>query len=315
METTSTLVPPTKVATGFTDSTPLLNDPARLQARAEEDGFLFFRSFLPTEPLWELRRQILEIVQRYGWLRSDTPLMEGVADLDAVAASDARDKSLYAIGVTQDAYRDIQRLELFHTIPHHPKLIALYESLFQAEVLPHPRHIARVLLPSPSFAPTPPHQDYIYIHGTHRFWTCWFPLGDVPVDLGGLSMLRGSHREAVLDVARGRGAGGLEAILCGKDYTWMQDDYRCGDIITFPSHTVHKGLPNHQGAKIRLSCDIRYQPATEEIEERSLQPHFAVAPWEELYKGWKNEDLKFYRRKCPLNLCPPSRVNIRERPC
>jgi hypothetical protein len=315
METTTTLKSPTKVANGFTDSTPLLANPTALRDRAEEDGFLFFRSFLPVEPLWELRRQILGIVQRYGWLRSDTPLMEGVADLDAVAASDARDKSLYAIGVTQDAYRDIQRLELFHTIPHHPKLIALYQQLFQAEVLPHPRHIARVLLPSPSFAPTPPHQDYIYIHGTHRFWTCWFPLGDVPVGLGGLSILRGSHREAVLDVVRGRGAGGLEAILCGKDYTWVQDDYRCGDIITFPSHTVHKGLPNNQGAKIRLSCDIRYQPAKEEIEERSLEPHMGVASWEELYRGWQNENLKFYWRKRQLKLCPPTPANIRERPC
>jgi hypothetical protein len=315
METAATLAPPTEVVTGFADSTPLLGDAAALRARAETDGFLFFRGFLPTEPLWELRRQILQIVQRYGWLRRDAELMDGVADLDAVAASDARDKTLYSIGVTAAAYRDIQRLELFHAIPHHPKLIALYEKLFQTEVLPHPRHIARVLLPAPSFAPTPPHQDYIYIHGTHRFWTCWFPLGDVPVDLGGLSLLRGSHREPVLDVVRGRGAGGLEAILCGKDYTWVQDDYRCGDIITFPSHAVHKGLPNQQGAKIRLSCDIRYQPANEEIEERSLQPHMGVATWDELYQGWQNDDLKYYWRKRQLKLCLPTPANIRERPC
>jgi hypothetical protein len=315
MDNTTTLPPPSKVVTGFRDSTPLLADPAALQARVDEDGFLFFRSFLPVEPLWELRRQILEIVRRHGWLKDGTDLMDGIADIEAVAASDARDKSLYAIGVTAAAYRDIQSLELFHSIPHHPNLIRLYETLFQGEVLPHPRHIARVLLPSPSFAPTPPHQDYIYIHGTHRFWTCWFPLGDVPVSLGGLSMLRGSHREPVLDVARGRGAGGLEAILCGKDYTWVQDDYRCGDIITFPSHTVHKGLPNNQGAKIRLSCDVRYQPADEPIEARSLEPHFGVASWEELYRDWKDESLKYYWRKRTLQLCPPSPVNVRERPC
>ena len=315
MATTATLQPPNKVVTGFTDSTPLLKDAVALRARAEEDGFLFFRSFLPVEPLWELRRQVLGIVQRHGWLQAGTELMDGVADRDAVAATDARDKTLSSIGVTVAAYREIQRLELFHSIPHHPKLIALYANLFQAEVLPHPRHIARVLLPAPSFAPTPPHQDYIYIHGTHRFWTCWFPIGDVPVSLGGLSMLRGSHREPVLDVVRGRGAGGLEAILCGKDYTWVQDDYRCGDIITFPSHTVHKGLPNQLGDRIRLSCDIRYQPADEEIEERSLKPHMDVATWDELYQGWQNNNLKYYWRKRALNLCPPSPVNVRERPC
>lgn len=295
---------PSRVDTGFIDSTELLESPEALRARAAEDGFLFFRQFLPPEPLLELRRQILKIVQRYGWLKAGIDLMAGVADLEAVAMSDAQDKTLAGNGVTLAAYRDIQRLELFHTIPHHPQLIALYEKLFQAAVLPHPRHIARVLLPAPSFAPTPPHQDFIYIQGTHNFWTLWFPLGDCPLELGGLSVLRGSHREPVLDVVRGRGAGGFEAILCGKDYTWVQDDYRCGDILTFPSHTVHKGLPNQLGNRIRLSCDLRYQPVAEEIAEGSLQPHMNVAKWDELYQGWQNEALKYYWQKQELKLSP-----------
>ena len=301
---TSALPPPTRVASGFYDATPLLGDPDALRARSDEDGFLFFRGFLPVEPVLELRRQILAIVGRYGWLRAGTDPMEGIADLEAVAASDAQDKTLYAIGVTADAYRDIQCLELFHALPHHPKLLALYESLFGEAVLPHPRHIARVLLPSPSLAPTPPHQDYIYIQGTHRFWTCWFPLGDVPVDLGGLSILRGSHREPVLDVARARGAGGFEAILCGKDYTWVQDDYRCGDVVTFPSHTVHKGLPSRLRDHIRLSCDVRYQPAADPIEEGSLQPHMGVADWDAVYRGWTSDALQYYWRRRDLQLAP-----------
>jgi len=308
---------PSRVDTGFIDSTELLESPEALRARAAEDGFLFFRQFLPPEPLLELRRQILKIVQRYGWLKAGIDLMAGVADLEAVAMSDAQDKTLAGNGVTLAAYRDIQRLELFHTIPHHPQLIALYENLFQAAVLPHPRHIARVLLPAPSFAPTPPHQDYIYIQGTHNFWTLWFPLGDCPLELGGLSVLRGSHREPVLDVVRGRGAGGFEAILCGKDYTWVQDDYRCGDILTFPSHTVHKGLPNQLGNRIRLSCDLRYQPVAEEIAEGSLQPHMNVAKWDELYHGWQNEALKYYWQKQELKLSPwnPALMTAKERIC
>ncbi len=303
--------------TGFVDSTPLLANPDALRARAEQDGFLYFRRFLPTEPLLELRRQILQIVDRHGWLAKGTNLMDAIADLDAIAQSEARDKSLYAIGVTRDAYREIQALELFHTIPHHPNLISLYQTLFQADVLPHPRHIARVLLPSPSFAPTPPHQDYIYIQGTHQFWTCWFPLGDCPLELGGLSVMRGSHREKVLDVAKARGAGGFESILCDKDYQWIQDNYQCGDIITFPSHMVHKGTPNHLRNRIRLSCDLRYQSAHDEIEERSLAPHVGVATWEELYQGWTNEKLKYYWRAKDLRMSPwnPDYMQTKEKIC
>lgn len=309
---------PTRVTTGFFDATPLLADPAALRLRAAEDGFLFFRQFLPAKPLWELRRQILDVVNRHGWILAGTEVMDAMADRDAVAASDERDRSLRAIGVTKDAYREIQRLELFHAIPHQPRLLQMYELLFQAKVLPHPRHIARVLLPAPSFTPTAPHQDYVYIHGTHRFWTCWFPLGDVPLALGGLSVLRGSHQEPVLDVMRSTGAGGLEAILCGKDYEWVQDDYRCGDMITFTSHTVHKGLPNQMVDRIRLSCDIRYQPADEDVEEHSLQPHLNVATWDELYTGWTNPQIQYYWKQKPLKVTVATgpTVDIKERrPC
>ena len=160
------LARPYKVETGFCDSTPILTDDSTLRTRAGEDGYLFFRSFLPAEPLLELRRQILGIVQRHGWLRAGTDPMEGICDLDAVAKSDASDKTLNAFGVTADAYRDVQKLELFHSLPHHPKLLALFESLFQATVLPHPRHITRVLLPAPSFAPTPPPPG-LHLHPRH----------------------------------------------------------------------------------------------------------------------------------------------------
>lgn len=300
----TTYYPDANIETGFEDRTPLLTKPAELRRAAQEDGFLYFREFLPREEILELRRQMLEIVERHGWMKKGTDRMEGIADLEAISASDFRDESLKQIGVTRDAYREIQCLELLHTLPHHPKLIGLYEALLGEAVLPHPRHIARVLLPAPSFAATPPHQDYPHIQGTHNFWTCWFPLGDCPEALGGLSVLRGSHREGVLAVAEAQGAGGRESILCGKEYQWAKGDYGCGDIITFPSHMVHKGLPNQLGDRIRLSCDLRYQPANEEIEEKALATHFDVAPWEEIYRGWESTEYQYYWRRKSLKMAP-----------
>jgi hypothetical protein len=290
--------------TGFTDSTDLLDSPEALRRRADEDGFLFFKRFLPTEPVLELRRQILEVVRRHGWIKSGSDLMDGLCDMEAVAAAAAGEGWVRANGLTPAAYAEVQKIELFHALPHHPKLIALYETIFGCDALPHPRHIARVLLPAPGAAPTPPHQDYIYIQGTHQFWTCWFPLGDCPIELGGLSILRGSHQEAVLDVHRAQGAGGFESILCNKAYDWIQDNYQAGDIVTFPSHTLHKGLKNQLGDRVRLSCDLRYQPAEQEIEEKSLVPHMMLGTWEDIYAGWKNPDLKYYWQKRVLKLSP-----------
>ena len=309
---------PTRVsAETFADSTALLGQPEALRARADADGFLYFKQLLPREPLLELRRQVLQVVDDHGWIKAGTKLIDGIADLDAVARTDGEDASLARIGITAAAYRQGQGLELLHLLPHHPKILSLYSMLWGEDVLPHPRHIARVLLPAPSAAPTPPHQDYIYIQGAHAFWTLWFPLGDCPTELGGLSILRGSHREPVLDVVAQQGAGGRESILCGKDYEWVQGDYACGDVITFPSHTVHKALPNQHRDRIRLSLDLRYQPADQPIEAKSLEPHMGVATWEELYADWQNEDLKYYWRSRSLKMSPwdGSLLQSKERIC
>ena len=167
----------------FFDATSLLDDPAALRHRAEQDGYLFFKHFLPTEPLLELRRQMLEICERYGWLAHGHDLMEGVIDETAINQVPP-EQMRTDIGVSNDAYRAVQKLELFHTLPHHPKFLSLYRNLFGTEVIPHPRHIARMITSHRAVFPTPPHQDFIHIQGTPQTWTCWFPLGHGPRERG-----------------------------------------------------------------------------------------------------------------------------------
>jgi hypothetical protein len=49
--------------------------------------------------------------------------------------------------------------------------------------------------------------------------------------------------------------------------------------------------------------DVRYQSADEPIEERSLKPHCEL-DWEEIYSGWKSDDLKYYWQKFPQKISP-----------
>jgi hypothetical protein len=299
----------------FEDSTPLLEDPAALRARADRDGYLFFKCFLPAEPLLELRRQMLEICARRGWLAPGHDLMEGVIDADAI--NQVPDEQMRTdIGVSNEAYRAVQKLELFHTIPHHPKLLSLYRNLFGKEAIPHPRHIARMITCHRSVFPTPPHQDYIHIQGTPQTWTCWFPLADCPREMGSLTVLRGSHRNGVVAVAPAKGAGGLAAILCPHEIDWVEGDFELGDILTFPSTTVHRALRSQHRNRIRLSCDIRFQALDEDIHEASLKPHGDYS-WEDLYQGWKNLDVQYYWTKHNIRLSPwdPSILWQKERIC
>jgi len=284
------------------DSTALLSDPSALRKRAELDGYLFFRGFLPASDVLKVREDLMGVVRRHGWSRDDQPLMDGAVDPDVLRQVPA-EQLRTDIGVTAAMYDDVQRLESVHRLPHHPKLVAFYRSLFGGEVLVHPRHIVRMITPHHAMVPTPIHQDFPLIQGTSNTWTCWFPAGDCGRDLGGLAVLRSSHRNGYLPIQRAPGAGGITAQLCPGETDWVTADYAAGDVLTFPSYMVHKGtactLPN----RIRLSLDVRYQPMDEIVESRSLNPHCDLK-WEQIYADWKQDDLKYYWEKSPLRMSP-----------
>ncbi len=61
------------------DSKPVLAEPATLRSRALEEGYLFFRELVEPSVVLRLRRKVLEVCRRFGWLAEDAPLMERVA--------------------------------------------------------------------------------------------------------------------------------------------------------------------------------------------------------------------------------------------
>jgi len=284
----------------FVDSTSLLNDPKSLRERAAEDGYLFFKNRLPANEVLALRLELLTVVRKYGWLQPGQDALGDLIDFNAINALTDEEMHRTDIGVSAEAYHDVQRLESFHRLPHHPKLLEIYRALFENEVLVHPRHICRMITPHKFMVPTPPHQDFPYIQGSAHTWTCWFPVGDCTRAMGGLTVLKGSHRQGYLPVQPAKGAGGFAVPLCPHETHWVEGDYEIGDVLTFPCHTIHKALRSQSKDRIRLSLDVRYQPADEPVDESSLNPHCPLK-WEAIYANWKSHDLKYYWRKLPLN--------------
>lgn len=276
----------------FIDSTSLLNQPEALRERGEEDGYLFFRGLLPKEDVLSARRDLLKVVERYGWRQEGQDALGGKIDLDAL--NQVPDEEMREdIGVSAAAYHDVLRLESFNCLPHHPRLIALYRSLFQDEVLVHARHIGRMITSHRVMVPTPPHQDFPLIQGTSKTWTAWFPLGDCPRSMGGLTVLRGSHRLGYVPIQSSKGAGGIVAQTCPWETDWKEADFEAGDVLTFTSYTIHKALRCQHKQLIRLSMDVRFQPASEPIHESSLRPHAELA-WDDIYSGWNSREFQYY---------------------
>ncbi|HVX43014.1 MAG TPA: phytanoyl-CoA dioxygenase family protein [Mycobacteriales bacterium] len=285
----------------FLESSDLISVPEALRARAREQGYLFFRGLLPEHSVLAVRERILQIVADHGWLAPGTEISDGIADPAAFSAVPASERTRCG-RIPESAYRAIQHLPEFHRLPHYPQLIRMYEALFGRAVLPHPRNIARVIVPTGETVPTPPHQDFIHIQGSTDTWTAWIPLGDCPEELGGLSVLAGSHEEGLLSYREVDGAGGLEAYLCDLDYPWATGAFAAGDVLTFDSRTVHRARPHRGGDRIRLSCDFRYQPADEVVDPSSLQVHCGVDTWESIYAGWDDRSLAYYWQDRTLRL-------------
>ena len=289
----------------YIDSKPLLDagDFDGLRERVSEEGYLFFRGLVPKEPIFELRKKILDVVNAYGWLREGPNGEDNYIDKEAIDQV-PYDSMKYGLGVSDEAYEDINRIEEFHRLPHHSNLLQLYRGLFNDEVLVHARHIARVVTPHKDIVPTPQHQDYPLIQGSKNFWTCWFPLGDCPREQGSLTVLRKSQHNGVIPVEKVKGAGEIAAQLCPGEDAWVEGDFEAGDILTFPCYTVHRALPTQHPRLARLSMDLRYQPLSEEVEKRSLEPHAYKMTWDEIYENWESDALKYYWKHLPLKMAP-----------
>lgn len=282
----------------FRDLSGLVEDEPALRNQIEADGFGLFRGLIPVEPILEMRRTILAQFQGRGWILEGSELMEGIVDpcIHEVACYASN-------GVDKQAYQDLYRVEEFHRLAHHPAIIGLLTKIFGEPVFVHPRNIARLMAPHRDATPTPAHQDFIYVQGSQSTYTCWFPLGDCPRQLGGLTVLAGTHSRDILKVRDADGAGHRTVVLDDCPERWVEGDLQAGDVLIFHSKTVHRSLPNLTEDRIRLSVDFRYQPlSVPVVDSTSLLPHVSLLTWEEVYEGWGGSDLKYYWKETDLEV-------------
>ena len=128
---------------------------------------------------------------------------------------------------------------------------------------------------------SPLHFDHVYMNrGSSRLVTAWVPLGDVPLEAGPLVVVEGSNRFDDI-IARYRGVDvdrdGLPgsfpedavAFAASRGVRLLTTDFRAGDVILFDMFTLHGSCDNCMGgARVRLSCDVRWQRAEDAEDDR-----------------------------------------------
>ena len=156
------------------------------------------------------------------------------------------------------------------------------------------------------------HYDVVYMgRGSKNVHTVWIPIGEIPVSQGTLAICEGSHN--LESFARLRNTyGGIdvdrdmisEGWFSSDPYEitdkfggrWLTTNFNPGDILIFGLYTLHASTTNLTD-KFRISCDIRFQPKGEKMDDRwagkSPVGHYAWGkderkerPISELRKEW-----------------------------
>jgi hypothetical protein len=50
--------------------------------------------------------------------------------------------------------------------------------------------------------------------------------------------------------------------------------------------------------------DYRYQGISQPIVEDGLRPHYERLSWDQIYQGWKRQDIQYYWQKYALRIVP-----------
>ena len=249
------------------DSGHLLNDMAELKVRMRQDGYLLLRNILTPETVLTAREAIVNYLEQNKALVEGEPLMEAVMP-----------KSGKEVRMTGQS-----------AITHHPASLAVFENrrlfdffrlYFGQDAVTYDYKWLRAV-GNESF--TGCHYDVVYMgRGSRNVHTVWIPIGNIPVNQGTLAILEGSHNlESFARLRETYGGIDVDRDMISEGWfssdpyeitdkfggRWLTTEFNPGDVLIFGLFTMHASTTNLTD-KFRISCDIRFQPAGEEMDER-----------------------------------------------
>jgi ectoine hydroxylase-related dioxygenase (phytanoyl-CoA dioxygenase family) len=250
-----------------------MNDREALIARLQRDGYLFLKKVINPQRVWEFRRYYFSKFVNTGLVAEGSDPREGIAGTGEV------DTQL----VNAILFNQIVPGEEYNAFCTCPEIVNFYEWFLGGELHLHRRKLIRHLKVSQTGA-TGAHYDLVYLRGgTDRLYTSWIPLGDCPVESGGLIYLENSHhyfaeldRKATKKNVAEWLTKDLPSLAEKLNSRWLLADYAAGDMVVHTPYTVHASLDNQNSQGImRLSTDIRYQLKRDPIDGR-WQNHWHI---------------------------------------
>lgn len=259
-------------------SDDLLDNPSGFRERLDTDGYVYLPGFWERSALNPVRTEIAWLLLESGCIDAVDPMV-----MRCLHKPDVEVKKKIA------AHNQIVREFLLNGKTRSYLTDALGGSVKALDFLG-----MRMLGPG---AGTYPHGDIVYFsRGTPSLLTGWTPIGDIPIELGGLVLLEGSlnhpalredylnrdvdsycsnHPDAAVNAAKngpvwdGTLSSDFVALRERLGGRWLTANYRQGDIVIFQMTMIHGSLDN-QTDRVRVSADPRYQMESQTFDHRYI---------------------------------------------
>jgi ectoine hydroxylase-related dioxygenase (phytanoyl-CoA dioxygenase family) len=267
---------------GWLTPTPADLPLAALKEQYQEQGYLWLKGLLDPAEVREFRGYVFRYLAQAGLILAGSDPRDGISAGSGFEKAEA-DRRLMAL----------VRCAAYEAFCVQPRLWRLMDPFLGGLSYLHKRKLMRYTQPQTTAA-TPAHYDLIYLRGgTTRIVTAWIPIGDVPVAMGGLVYLEGSHRigiemekefslkatdltpeERINAYNKNMSEGGwiskdLPDMANRFNTRWLAADYEAGDVMLHSPYMIHASTTNEDAkGRIRLSTDIRYQNVQDEIDVR-----------------------------------------------
>ena len=251
---------------GRVDST---NDAQRF---LQEHGYLLLRQALDAEKVMAARAEVLSRLHDVGEIAE--PVIEGRVTWQSRRPDPTEDGGEFWNSVNHGAaLREVTHGSLTHCLA----ATALGETARAHDLM--------YLRPMAPGGVTPLHYDYPFFAGdSARIHTVWIPLGDIPLCDGPLVIVENSFNFhdllgplRAIDFQTNRSNAVVQAAAYGtpsalhpidlaqqRSVRLLSTDFAAGDAIVFSGFTLHGSLDNNSPQEhVRLSCDVRYQPAAD----------------------------------------------------
>ncbi len=247
----------------------------KLRQSLNDNGYLFLRNVIEKNDITKARNDVFEKLKKVDEL--EDPFTEGIWSGRSKRDELHKDRGVF--------WEDVSNTQSLRKITNGNNLESVFSRIFGISSIGFDFIFLRAVSGGKF---THMHCDAgFFTRKTQKVLTCWLVFTDITIDKGPLFIIEGSHKFSDIktkykgfdvDIHKH-----MKATIDTDPITFAQErntkilttQFHPGDALIFGMYTVHGTFENYANdKKIRLTCDIRFQPNNELKDPR----YFGLSP-------------------------------------